>query len=123
MVQGGTVPPPCNRKGRTGNPPPKDARASALSAEGTSASDTSGGAGLAAPVPGHVSFSNVGESSPWPGHRLCFESASTGQAEPSPVFVSVGFRLRGWGILQCRFAGRRTRSIVPLRLRLRGYAR
>ena len=30
MVQGGTVPPPCNRKGRTGNPPPKDARASAL---------------------------------------------------------------------------------------------
>ena len=91
--------------------------------EGTSASDTSGGAGLAAPVPGHVSFSNLGESSLWPGHRLCFESASTGQAEPSPVFVSVGFRLRGWGILQCRFAGRRTRSIVPLRLHLRGCAR
>ena len=30
MAQGGTVTPPCNRKGRAGNPPPKGARASAL---------------------------------------------------------------------------------------------
>ena len=38
-----------------------------VSAEGTSASDTSGGASLAAPVPGHVSLSNVGEKQPLAG--------------------------------------------------------
>ena len=30
MTHGGTVNPPCNRKGRDGNPPPTGARASAL---------------------------------------------------------------------------------------------
>lgn len=30
MAHGGTVTPPCNRKGRAGNPPPTGARASAL---------------------------------------------------------------------------------------------
>ena len=59
------------------------------------------------------------ECSPGPGHRPCFESASPGLAEPVPLPVSVGFRLWGWGILQCRFAGRHARRLAPLRHHLR----
>ena len=78
--------------------------------------------GRAGPRP-CVALGACGKSSLWPGNRPCFESASPGQAEPSPVLVSVGFRLRGCGILHCRFAGRHARRIVPLRLHLRGCAR
>ena len=39
MADGGTENPPCNRKGRAGNPPPKGARASALPDSGNLGSE------------------------------------------------------------------------------------
>ena len=79
---------------------------------GTSGSLDGGGAGLAARVPGPAQFLDVRKISPGPDNRPCLESASPGQAEPALVLVSVGFRLRGCGILHCRFAGRRTSRSV-----------
>ena len=81
------------------------------------------GGDIANPVPGQVSLSNVRERSPGPGNRPCFESASPVRAEPAAVPVSVGVGLRGCGILHCRFAGRRARRVVPLRIHLQGHAR